>query len=334
MEKLREKTMKRTLCSICIGSLALTLTAWGQPIKDTRPDRAKAQRTANVRATRPANTGAITGAHRYTATAPVRQRTYMAPRTNPNRVVNQDARMRAFHQRNFSSNRDFRARRNVAVDRDRNFAVNRTRNFNVNRNRTAAEFRARNDLAVNRNRNFAINRTRNFDVNRDRNTAEFRARNGLAVNRERNFAFNRRSNFAINNNFQSDAFRGQQYAVFRNYHREWHDRGWWRSHCDRIIFVSGGWYYWNAGYWFPAWGYDPYAYYAYDGPIYAYNGLAPDQVIVDVQLQLQRAGYYDGPVDGILGPMTQEAIAAFQTDNGLAVTAAIDEPTLATLGIA
>ncbi len=326
--------MKRILCSICIGSLALTLTAWGQPNNDRRPDRAKAQRTANVRATRPANTGAMTGAHRYTSTAPVRQRTYMAPRTNPNRVVNQDARMRAFHQRNFSSNRDFRARRNVAVDRDRNFAVNRTRNFDVNRDRTAAEFRARNDLAVNRNRNFAINRTRNFDVNRDRNTAEFRARNGLAVNRERNFAFNRRSNFAINNNFQSDAFRGQQYAVFRNYHREWHDRGWWRSHCDRIIFVSGGWYYWNAGYWFPAWGYDPYAYYAYDGPIYAYNGLAPDQVIVDVQLQLQRAGYYDGPVDGILGPMTQEAIAAFQADNGLAVTAAIDEPTLATLGIA
>src|SRR5438128_11313 len=250
MEKLREKTMKRTLCSICIGSLALTLTAWGQPIKDTRPDRAKAQRTANVRATRPANTGAMTGAHRYTATAPVRQRTYMAPRTNPNRVVNQDAPMRAFRQRNFSSNQDFRARRNVAV------------------------------------------------------------------NRERNFAFNRRSNFAINNNFQSDAFRGQQYAVFRNYHREWHDRGWWRSHCDRIIFVSGGWYYWNAGYWFPAWGYDPYAYYAYDGPIYAYNGLAPDQVIVDVQLQLQRAGYYDGPVDGILGPVTQEAIAGFHADYG------------------
>jgi len=115
--------MKRILCSICIGSLALTLTAWGQPNNDRRPDRAKAQRTANVRATRPANTGAMTGAHRYTSTAPVRQRTYMAPRTNPNRVVNQDARMRAFHQRNFSSNRDFRARRNVAVDRDRNFAV-------------------------------------------------------------------------------------------------------------------------------------------------------------------------------------------------------------------
>src|SRR6266576_2823686 len=214
--------MKRTLCSVCIGTLALTLAAWGQPNNDTRPDRAKAHRTSNVRATRPANTGAMTGAHRYTSTAPVRQRTYMAPRHNSNAVVNQDARMRAFRQGNFSSNPDFRARSNVAVNRDQNFAVNRTRNFDVNRNRSAAEFRAR---------------------------------NGLAINRGRNFAFNRRSNFAINNNFRSAAFRGQQYAAFRNYHREWHDRGWWRSHYDRIIFVNGGWYYWNTGYWFPAWGY-------------------------------------------------------------------------------
>jgi len=32
----------------------------------------------------------------------------------------------------------------------------------------------------------------------------------------------------------------------------------------------------------------------YDGPIYAYNGLSPDQVTVNVQEQLARAGYYDG----------------------------------------
>src|SRR5882724_6289198 len=88
-----------TLCSICIGSLALTLTAWGQPTHDTRPDRAKAHRTANVRATKPANTGAMTGAHRHTATAPSRQRTYVTPRTKA--VVNQDARMRTSRQRNF-----------------------------------------------------------------------------------------------------------------------------------------------------------------------------------------------------------------------------------------
>ena len=293
--------MKRILFSIWVGSLTLTLTAWGQPINDARPDRARAQRPANIRAVRPANTGAMMGSHGYTPTARFGQRNYMMPRVNSNAAVNQNARMRAFRQQNSLSNQDFRARSNTIVNRDRNLEMNRTRNFDFYRGRTAAEFHPRNNLATNRDRNFAVNR---------------------------------RGNFAMNNNFRSGAFRGQQYAAFRNYHREWHDRGWWRSHYDRIIFVNSGWYYWNAGYWFPAWGYDPYAYYAYDGPVYAYNGLAPDQVIADVQLQLQRDGYYDGPIDGILGPSTQDAIAAFQADNGLAVTAAIDEPTLATLGIA
>jgi len=301
--------MKRILFSIWVGSLGLALTAWGQQINNTTLDTAKAHRTtSNVRTTRPANTSAMMGAHRYTSTAPFRQRTYMTSRTSSNAVVNQNARMRAFRERNFSSNQDFRARSNVVVDRDRNVAMNRTRNFDVNRDRNTAEFRSRNGLAINRDRNFAVNRTTNFDVNRRRNVT-------------------------IDNNFRSGAFRGQQYAAFRNYHTQWHDRGWWRSHFDRIVLVNGGWYYWDAGYWFPAWGYAPYAYYPYDGPIYAYNGLAPDQVIADVQAQLQRDGYYDGPIDGILGPMTQDAIAAFQADNGLEVTSTIDEPTLSTLGI-
>jgi len=333
--------MKPVLYSVCIGSLALALTAWGAQVNDRRPDRAKAQRTSHVRATKPANTGGMTGAHRNISTASYRQRAHVTPRTSSHAVVNRDARMRAYRERNLSRNQDVRARNNVAVNSNRNLAVNRARNADVNRDRSTDEFHAR-KLAVNRDRNFAVTRTRNVQVNRDRSTDQFRARNNLAVNRNRNFASNqtrnfgfyRRGNVRINNNFRSEAFRGQRYAVFRNYHRQWHDRSWWRSHCDRIVFVSGGWYYWNAGYWFPAWGYAPYAYYAYDGPIYGYNGLAPDQVIVDVQEQLQRAGYYEGPIDGTLGPMTREAIAAFQADNGLAVTSVIDEPTLATLGIA
>jgi putative peptidoglycan binding protein len=334
--------MRRIIYSACIGSLALAVTAWGAQANDRRPDRAKAQRTSNVRAARPANTGASIGARHYSSTAQYRQRAYTAQRTTSHAVVNRDARMRAYRERNLSRNQDVRARSNVAVNRNRNLAVNRARNVDVNRDRSTDEFRARSKLAINRDRNFAVNRTSNADVNRYRNANEFRARNSAAMNRKRdvvvngtrNFAYYHRGNVGINNNFHSAAFRGQKYAVFRNYHRQWHDRDWWRSHCDRIVFVSGGWYYWNAGYWFPAWGYDPYAYYAYDGPIYAYNGLTPDQVIVDVQEQLQRAGYYDGPIDGILGPMTREAIAAFQADNGLAVTSVIDEPTLATLGIA
>ena len=247
-------------------------------------------------------------AHNYSSTAAYRQRAHMTtPRTSSNAVVNQNQ-MRVSRERNFARNQAFRARNNVAVNRERNLAANHMKNVEVNRNRNAEQFRARNNVALNRNRN-------------------------LGVNQRSNFAYYRGGNARINNDFHSAAFRGQRYSVFRNYNRQWHDRGWWRSHYNRIVFVNAGWYYWNAGYWFPAWGYAADAYYPYDGPIYGYNGLPPDQVTVDVQQQLQRDGYYNGPIDGVLGPMTREAIAAFQAGNGLSVTSVIDEPTLATLGI-
>jgi hypothetical protein len=113
----------------------------------------------------------------------------------------------------------------------------------------------------------------------------------------------------------------------------WRDRSRWDSHYNRIVFRFGGWYCWNAGCWYPAWGYDPGAYYAYDGPIYAYNDLPPDQVVANVQTALQQQGYYRGDVDGLLGPLTRAAIATYQRDHGLYVTSAIDQPTLEALGM-
>jgi len=132
----------------------------------------------------------------------------------------------------------------------------------------------------------------------------------------------------------SHNWQGSNYQVFRNYRSEWHDRDWWRHNHSRIVFVFGGPYYWNSGYWFPAWGYDPGAYYAYDGPIYGYNNLPPDQVIANVQAALQQQGYYNGDVDGLLGPLTRDAIANYQRDHGLYTTSTIDRPTLESLGMA
>jgi hypothetical protein len=132
----------------------------------------------------------------------------------------------------------------------------------------------------------------------------------------------------------SQNWQGSSYQVFRNYRSEWHDRDWWRHNHSRIVFVFGGPYYWNSGYWFPAWGYDPGAYYAYDGPIYAYNNLPPDQVTANVQAALQEQGYYRGEVDGLLGPLTREAVANYQRDHGLYTTSTIDRPTLESLGMA
>jgi len=132
----------------------------------------------------------------------------------------------------------------------------------------------------------------------------------------------------------SEHWQGQHYTAFRDYHAEWHDQGWWQNHYhNNIVFVFGAPYFFNAGYWYPAWGYYPNAYYAWDGPIYAYNHLPPDQVIANVQAALQEQGYYHGEVDGLIGPLTRAAIADYQRDHGLYETAAIDEPTLESLGM-
>ncbi|HEU5245907.1 MAG TPA: peptidoglycan-binding domain-containing protein [Candidatus Udaeobacter sp.] len=122
-------------------------------------------------------------------------------------------------------------------------------------------------------------------------------------------------------------------ALRRNWH-EWHNRDWWKQNCNTIVFVTGGYYFLDAGYWYPAWGYDPlYSYYDYDGPIYTYSNLLPDQVIANVQAALQDAGYYFGAVTGSLSVETRAALANYQRDYGLIITGAIDEPTVESLGL-
>jgi len=122
-------------------------------------------------------------------------------------------------------------------------------------------------------------------------------------------------------------------ALRRNRH-EWHNRSWWRQHCNTIVFVSGGYYFLDGSYWYPAWGYDPlYNYYDYDGPVYTYGNLLPDQVIANVQVALQDAGYYFGEITGSLSVETRAAIANYQRDQGLLITGAIDEPTIESLGL-
>ncbi len=133
----------------------------------------------------------------------------------------------------------------------------------------------------------------------------------------------------------SDQWQGPQYDVFRSYRPERHDQGWYRSRYNRVELIGGGYYYWNNGYWYPAWGYNPSAeYYAYDGPIYVgQRAEPPDRVIADVQAELQQMGYYQGEVDGLLGPLTRQALTDYQADQGLTTTAVIDEPTLNSLGL-
>jgi putative peptidoglycan binding protein len=122
--------------------------------------------------------------------------------------------------------------------------------------------------------------------------------------------------------------------ALRRYRHERHDHDWWKQHYVIIVLAGGGYYYWDSGYWYPAWGYDPnYERYDYDGPIYTYGNLLPDQVIINVQQALKELGYYTGDVNGSLGVNTRRALTAYQQDYGLDATGVVDEATVRALGL-
>jgi hypothetical protein len=102
-----------------------------------------------------------------------------------------------------------------------------------------------------------------------------------------------------------------------------------------------GWPYSNWGYG-TSWGYYPYSYwggypssydnnyYSYYTPAYGYSA----SMVAAVQRRLGQLGYYHGTVDGVIGPRTRSAIAAFESRNGLVVDTRISRPLLFRLGLA
>ena len=124
--------------------------------------------------------------------------------------------------------------------------------------------------------------------------------------------------------------RSRQQGQFSHHH----DHDWWRHHCRTIVLFDWGWWGWDGGWWYPAWGYDPYyAYYGYDQPIYGNDSVSPEQTVANVQGALQQQGYYDYAVDGRMGPLTQAAIGRFQRDHRLPITYGIDPATMGALGL-
>jgi Putative peptidoglycan binding domain len=152
----------------------------------------------------------------------------------------------------------------------------------------------------------------------------------VVINKYKTVNFNQNYKIAGAHNW-----KGAKYSVFANYHPAWHDTWWWNSHFgSHIVFIYGGWYYWNNNYWYPAWGYAPDSVYYVDAPIYASSPADdPAQVVANVQSALQEQGYYQGDIDGVLGPQTRAALAEYQSAQGIEPTGLVDEPTLETLGM-
>lgn len=74
---------------------------------------------------------------------------------------------------------------------------------------------------------------------------------------------------------------------------------------------------------YPYYGYYPYDYYGYGD--YEYG---VEYTVAEVQRRLARAGYYHGPIDGIMGPQTRRAIRAYERDHNMSAYGVIDRQLL------
>src|SRR5207249_546221 len=129
-----------------------------------------------------------------------------------------------------------------------------------------------------------------------------------------------------------------------NWHRDWDRRHAHFFHNRFFVFNDGLWFGLDPGCYpwdylpYYADDYYPYDYYAdsqpYDNTDYYNNGVpAADPTVEATQEELAQQGYYNGPVDGIFGPTTRDAVAKYQIANQLNVTGSLSTDTLQSLGL-
>ena len=123
-----------------------------------------------------------------------------------------------------------------------------------------------------------------------------------------------------------------------NWHRDWDRRHAHFHHGRFFVFDDGFWFGLDDGFYpwdylpYYADDYYPYDYYADDQP--SNNGVpAADPTVEAIQERLAQLGYYTGPVDGIFGPTTRDAVANYQVANQLNVTGSLSPDTMQSLGL-
>jgi hypothetical protein len=109
-----------------------------------------------------------------------------------------------------------------------------------------------------------------------------------------------------NNGSGSNRWSGANNWSGSNHHHHHHHHG------SNFVFLGGfGYPYWYDYY--------PYGYYDYYGQSAAYydDGTGYEgSSVLELQQRLARAGYYQGAIDGIMGPATRRALRAYERDNG------------------
>lgn len=130
-----------------------------------------------------------------------------------------------------------------------------------------------------------------------------------------------------------------------NWHRDWDRRHAHFHHGHFFVFNDGFWFGLDDGFfpwdYYPYYAYDYYPYDYYPGGVQpgdntepVYNGApVADATVQAVQTRLTQAGYYNGPVDGIFGPSTRDAVAKYQIAKQLNVTGSLSPDTLQSLAL-
>jgi hypothetical protein len=137
---------------------------------------------------------------------------------------------------------------------------------------------------------------------------------------------------------------GRTDHISRRHPASWHG-DWDRHHAhfhngQFFVFFDDSWFGLDDGI-FP-WDYLPY--YANDYYPYDYytdddsaavddNAETTDPTVEAVQTELSKFGYYNGPIDGIFGPTTRDAVAKYQIANQLNITGSLSPDTLLALGL-
>jgi hypothetical protein len=182
----------------------------------------------------------------------------------------------------------------------------------------------RNPTYISGQRGFSGDRTAAFNSRTSRSNARLTPGTRTAANRSQGF---NQGNVIARHNAST-------------WHRNWdrgHDHSW---HGHRCHFQNGFWFIYDPFLWYPyGYGYDYYPYETYydssydsasepaqeysqgpDGKDSEYSG---DARVTDVQSALAREGYYDGAIDGKLGPSTRNALRRYQREHGLDATGGI-----------
>jgi hypothetical protein len=133
-----------------------------------------------------------------------------------------------------------------------------------------------------------------------------------------------------------------------NWHSDWDRRHSHFFHNRFFVFDDGFWFGLDPGFfpwdYYPYYAYDYYPYDYYPGyyadvePYYYNEGVYSDTPVKDptvsaVQTDLTQQGYFNGPIDGIYGPATRDAVAKYQMTKGLDVTGSLSPDTLRSLGL-